>query len=75
MATRTPAAGEEKVQTATPPCQATRKGDGLGMLQLDRERRPGFLEKGKMMNGIRYRRLLTEKLEFFMKQRGTSHFL
>jgi hypothetical protein len=47
LATRTPAAGEEKVQTATPPCQATRKGDGLGMLQLDRERRPGVPGEGQ----------------------------
>jgi hypothetical protein len=34
-----------------------------------------FLEKGEMMNGARYRRILDEKLEFFMHQYGTSHFL
>jgi hypothetical protein len=34
-----------------------------------------FLEKGEMMNGTRYRQLLDEKLEFFMHQHGTTHFL
>jgi transposase len=34
-----------------------------------------FLEKGEMMNGARYLRILDEKLEFFMGQHGTSHFL
>jgi hypothetical protein len=34
-----------------------------------------FLEKGKMMDGARYRRILDDKLEFFMHQHGTSHFL
>jgi hypothetical protein len=33
-----------------------------------------FLEKGEMMNGERYGRLL-DKLELFMHQHGTSHFL
>jgi hypothetical protein len=35
----------------------------------------GFLDKGEMMNGERYRPLLDEKLELFMHQRGTCHFL
>jgi transposase len=34
-----------------------------------------FLKKGEMMNGIRHRQLLDDKLEFFMGQHGTSHFL
>ena len=34
-----------------------------------------FLKQGEMMNGERYRRLLDEKLEFFLTQHGTSHFL
>ena len=34
-----------------------------------------FLNPGEMMNGVRYRRLLDEKLEFFMGQHGTTHFL
>ena len=28
-----------------------------------------------MMNGVRYRRILDEKLELFMMQHGTTHFL
>jgi hypothetical protein len=34
-----------------------------------------FLKKGEMMNGVRYRQLLEEKLEFFMHQHQTTHFL
>lgn len=34
-----------------------------------------FLNKGEMMNGPRYLRILDEKLEFFMAQHATSHFL
>ncbi len=34
-----------------------------------------FLEQGEMINGQRYRRLLDEKLELFMHQHETSHFL
>jgi hypothetical protein len=34
-----------------------------------------FLEKGQMMNGACYRRILDDKLECFMHQHGTSHFL
>jgi transposase len=28
-----------------------------------------------MMNGVRYHKLLDDKLEFFLGQHGTSHFL
>ena len=34
-----------------------------------------FLDKGEMMNGLRYWRILEEKLEIFMHQHQTSHFL
>ena len=34
-----------------------------------------FLQKGKMMNGVRYHWILDEKLELFMTQHGTTHFL
>ncbi len=34
-----------------------------------------FLDQGEMMNGQRYRRLLDEKLELFMHQHETNHFL
>ncbi len=34
-----------------------------------------FLEKGEMMNGDRYRQVLESKLEFFMHQHNTTHFL
>ena len=34
-----------------------------------------FLDQGEMMNGVRYRRILEEKLELFMHQHQTSHFL
>ena len=34
-----------------------------------------FLKKGEMMNGQRYRQILEEKLEMFMHQHGTTHFL
>jgi hypothetical protein len=34
-----------------------------------------FLGNGEMMNRIRYRRLLDEKLVFLLNQYGTSHFL
>ena len=34
-----------------------------------------FLKPGEMMNGERYRRVLDEKLEIFMHQHGTTHFL
>jgi hypothetical protein len=34
-----------------------------------------FLKKVEMMNGVRYSKLLDDKLEFFMGQHGTSHFL
>jgi hypothetical protein len=35
----------------------------------------GFLEKGEMMNGVRYRQILESKLEIFMHQHNTTHFL
>ncbi len=34
-----------------------------------------FLEKGEMMNGVRYRQILESKLEIFMHQHNTTHFL
>jgi hypothetical protein len=34
-----------------------------------------WLDKGEMMNGVRYRRILDEKLERFMIGHGTTHFL
>ena len=34
-----------------------------------------FLKQGEMMNGIRYRKILEDKLEFFMGQHGCTHFL
>ncbi len=34
-----------------------------------------FLEKDEMTNGACYRRILDDKLEFFMHQHGISHFL
>ena len=34
-----------------------------------------FLKKGEMMNGARYWQILEEKLELFMHQHGTTHFL
>jgi transposase len=34
-----------------------------------------FLKTGEMMNGVRYRQLLDEKLEFFMDRHGCTHFL
>ena len=34
-----------------------------------------FLKKGEMMNGQRYRQILDEKLEWFMQQHQTTHFL
>jgi transposase len=34
-----------------------------------------FLKTGEMMNGLRYRQLLEEKLEFFMDRHGCTHFL
>ena len=34
-----------------------------------------FLKKGEMMDGPRYRRLIDEKLELFMNQHQTTHFL
>ncbi len=33
------------------------------------------MNQGDMINGIRYRWLLDEKLEFFMAKHGTTHFL
>ena len=33
-----------------------------------------FLSKGEMMNGIRYRQILEDKLEVFMQLHGCSHF-
>jgi hypothetical protein len=34
-----------------------------------------FLKTEEMMNGLRYRQLLDEKLEFFMNQHGTIRFI
>jgi hypothetical protein len=34
-----------------------------------------FLEKGEMMNGAPYRKILDGELELFMHQHRTSHFL
>ncbi len=34
-----------------------------------------WLDKGEMMNGVRYCRILDEKLEHFMIGHGTTHFL
>lgn len=34
-----------------------------------------FLDQGEMMNGIRYLRVLEDKLEYFMQSHGTTHFL
>jgi hypothetical protein len=34
-----------------------------------------WLEKGEIMNGMRYCRILDEKLELFIRQHGTTHFL
>jgi hypothetical protein len=34
-----------------------------------------WLEKGEMMNRMRYRRILDEKQELFMRHHGTTHFL
>ena len=34
-----------------------------------------FLRQGEMMNSQRYLRVLEDKLELFMRQHGTSHFL
>ncbi len=34
-----------------------------------------FLEKGEMMNGASYRKILDDMLELFMHQHWTSHFL
>jgi hypothetical protein len=34
-----------------------------------------FLDKGEMMNGQHYREILDQKLELFMQQHGTTHFL
>jgi hypothetical protein len=47
----------------------------LSKLQLEGEREVGVLKKEEMMNGVRYCQLLDDKLEFFMFQNGTSHFL
>jgi hypothetical protein len=33
-----------------------------------------FLKPGEMMNGIRYRQVLQDKLDFFVNQHGTLHF-
>jgi hypothetical protein len=51
------------------------QGHGLGLLQLEWPGGREFLKKGKMMNGICYRQLLDEKLEFFIHQHQTTHFL
>ncbi len=34
-----------------------------------------FLQNGEMMNVVQYKQLLEEKLEFFVTQHGSSHFL
>jgi hypothetical protein len=34
-----------------------------------------FLKPGEMMNGARYKQVLEDKLDFFMNQHGTTHFL
>ena len=34
-----------------------------------------MLKTGEMMNGVRYRQLLEEKLELFMDRQGCTHFL
>jgi hypothetical protein len=34
-----------------------------------------LLKKGEMMNGMRYREILDEKLELFMRVHGATHFL
>jgi hypothetical protein len=34
-----------------------------------------FLKPGEMMNGVRYRQVLEDKLELFMAQHNTTHFL
>jgi hypothetical protein len=34
-----------------------------------------MLKTGEMMNGVRYRQLLEEKLQLFMDRQGCTHFL
>ncbi len=34
-----------------------------------------FLKPGEMMNGVRYRQVLEDKLELFLAQHNTTHFL
>ena len=43
----------------------------LGVLHLE----GAFLNQGEMMNGMRYREILDEKLELFMRVHGATHFL
>ncbi len=47
----------------------------MGLFQLEGERGLEFLKKGEIMNGVRYYKRLANKLEFFMGQNGTRHFL
>jgi hypothetical protein len=35
----------------------------------------GFLKPGETMNGVRYRQVLEDKLELFMAQHNSTHFI
>jgi hypothetical protein len=47
----------------------------LGLLQLEGAGGLEFLKPGEMINGVRYCQVLEDKLELFMAQNNTTHFL